>query len=227
MLKKIVCISLIVFFYFSARGAFALTYQPMPGDLVSPEGLPSMVKWMLDSSLSPADWLNQKYDDKNIQEPINIIIVDNLSSSPDQAKKKLIDAVQSSGYKIRWGHTSGYQGYIAGALYPQLPEEKDNAFSDEPFEIDNNHGRIFGPCFAGGGYYFIGAFSREIATLNKQRKHQYGSFNRARDDFAGKLDKSRIYKIKRFVNLNNAIVDHPSMTTGDHDGIAVLLIAAK
>jgi len=193
-------------------------------DLITPAGLPQLGKWMLKADNSPANWLNQKNRGKMLREPINIIIIDPAAESAAEAEKDLIESCRQAGYKIRWGHSSGYHGYIAGAAYAQLPKEKDKAFSDGPFEIDNNHGRIFGPCFYQGKYYFAGAFSREIIVLNKNPIHQYGSFNRARDDFAARMDEKTKFKIKAFVTLDNAVIDNPILTTGDHDGIAVLLV---
>ncbi|MDD5069037.1 MAG: hypothetical protein PHN89_05595, partial [Candidatus Pacebacteria bacterium] len=45
--------------------------------------------------------------------------------------------------------------------YPQLPPERHHAFSNEIAEIDNNHGRIFGPYRYREKYVYVAAFSRE------------------------------------------------------------------
>jgi len=39
------------------------------------------------------------------------------------------------------------------------------------------------------------------------------------------LDAKTPYKVKAFVPLDNALVANPEITTGDHDGIAVLVEA--
>jgi hypothetical protein len=53
--------------------------------------------------------------------------------------------------------------------------------------------------------------------------HRYASFNRARDDFARDLVARAGYRAAGNVPLGNAIADDPQVTTGDHDGLAVVL----
>jgi hypothetical protein len=184
-------------------------------------GLPSIGKWMFDSTGMPSSWLGKKLDGKAIIEPINIIIIDSVSGSVDEAKQNLISAFDKAGYKDRWGHSSGYKGLIAGSNYPQLPAKYFHAFSSHPLEFDNNHGRIFGPHFAGGVYYFIGALSRESGYF-----HNYVSFTQARDDLAAALDSKTLYKLLKKENLNNSAVSD-NLTTGDHDGNAILISVLK
>lgn len=93
--------------------------------------------------------------------------------------------------------------------------------------INNDHGRIFGPYLHEGAYLFVGAFSREKVTPLSKIKHEFVSFNQARDDFAGNMDKRTKYRISGYVNLSNVIVDDAKITTGDHDGIAVSIVAQK
>ena len=57
--------------------------------------------------------------------------------------------------------------------------------------------------------------------------HRYGSFKEARDDFARQLDAKTGFKLLGRVSLDNAIADDPDITTGDHDGRAVLLRAGQ
>jgi hypothetical protein len=47
----------------------------------------------------------------------------------------------------------------------------------------------------------------------------------ARDDFTQNLDRQTAYKLSAFVNMDNAIIKDRYVTTGDHDGIAVLVEA--
>ncbi len=187
----------------------------------APNYLPEIGKWMVDSTGKPSSWLGKKLDGKTIREPINIIIIDSVSKSVDEAKQNLISAFDKAGYKDRWGHSSGYKGLIAGIYFNQIPDEYFHAFSTRPFEFDNNHGRIFGPCPAGGIYYFAGALSRESGY-----SHNYISFTRARDDLAASLNSNTAYKIIGKVELNNSIVSD-SLTTGDHDGNAVLISVSR
>jgi hypothetical protein len=195
-------------------------------DVATPEGLPVICKWMLTAKGVPSDWLGEIYRGKNLREPINVIIIDEGASSVDDAKTRLLAAAARAGYPVRFGHSAGYQGFIGGQLHPQLPQGRDDAFSNDLFEVSNNHGRIFGPYLSGQAYLFTGAFSREEVDLIRDPPHQYGSFNRARDDFTQRLDSSTAYKVSGFVNLNNALIDDPKFTTGDHDGMAVLVRAS-
>ncbi len=196
-----------------------------PEDTVQPLGLPLLGKWMIDPDGTPAHWLGEIYQGKRLREPINIIIVDAAARSPDDAKARLMKAAEAAGYPSRTGHSGGYQGYIGGMLHPQLPSEKDHAFSNGPFELSNNHGRVFGPFQFQGTYIFTGALSREKVDVLTSPMHQYESFNVARDDFTKSMDQATPYKLSRFVNMQSAIIGDPQTTTGDRDGVAALLKA--
>jgi hypothetical protein len=196
-------------------------------DVVKPHGLPEIGKWMIDRDGTVAHWLGEIYEGKHLHEPINVILVDAGAASADHARQRLVEATTAAGYPIRFGHSAGYRGYIAGELYAQLPAGRDDAFSNRVFELSNNHGRIFGPHLMSGAYVFIGAFSREAVDLLRWPGHRYASFNQARDDFARDLDRQTLFKSAGFVVLENAIVGDPNVTTGDHDGRAVLLRASS
>jgi hypothetical protein len=214
----VVCVALTGGMTFEARP------QQRPDiDVATPEGLPAIGRWMLTAQSVPSDWLGEIYEGRNLREPINVIIVDQGASSADDAKARLLAAAARAGYPIRFGHSTGYQGFIGGQLYAQLPQGRDDAFSNDIFEVSNNHGRIFGPHQFGQGYLFAGAFSREEIDPIRDPPHSYGSFNRARDDFTQRLDRSTDFKVSRFVDLGNALIGDPKLTTGDHDGIAVVV----
>jgi hypothetical protein len=214
----VVCVTLTGGMTFEARP------QQRPDiDVATPEGLPAIGKWMLTAQSVPSDWLGEIYEGRNLREPINVIILDQGASSADDAKARLLAAAARAGYPIRFGHSTGYQGFIGGQLYAQLPQGRDDAFSNDIFEVSNNHGRIFGPHQFGQGYLFAGAFSREEIDPLRDPPHSYGSFNRARDDFTQRLDRSTDFKVSRFVDLGNALIGDPKLTTGDHDGIAVVV----
>ncbi|MFL5193792.1 MAG: hypothetical protein ACJ8CG_12310 [Microvirga sp.] len=214
----VVCVALTGGMTFEARP------QQRPDiDVATPEGLPAIGRWMLTAQSVPSDWLGEIYEGRNLREPINVIIVDQGASSADDAKARLLAAAARAGYPIRFGHSTGYQGLIGGQLYAQLPQGRDDAFSNDIFEVSNNHGRIFGPHQFGQGYLFAGAFSREEIDPLRDPPHSYGSFNRARDDFTQRLDRSTDFKVSRFVDLGNALIGDPKLTTGDHDGIAVVV----
>jgi len=180
---------------------------------------------MLDHSGSPAHWLGEIYQGKKLREPINVVIVDTQATSVDDAKERFVEASARAGYTIRMGHSSGYRALIAGEPHDQLPTGWDDAFSNHLFEVTNNHGRMFGPFQHGRSYILIGAFSREAVSLLHWPEHRYASFKIARDEYAASLDRQTEFKLTGHLNMNNAIIDDPYVTTGDHDGKAVILFA--
>jgi hypothetical protein len=180
---------------------------------------------MIDGSGSPAHWLGEIYQGKAIREPINLVLVDAVSTNADAATRRVVEASARAGYPIRMGHSSGYRASIGGQLYGQIPAGWDEAFSNHPFEGVNNHGRMFGPFQQERTYLFVGAFSREQVSLLHWPGHRYASFNKARDEFALRMDQETDFKIVGHISMQNAINDEPSVTTGDHDGRAVLLCA--
>lgn len=192
-------------------------------EIATPPGLPAIGKWMIGKDGSIAHWLGERVDGKELHEPINIVLIDASSSSADEAHKALVAAATAAGYPVRFGHSTGYRGYVGGALYRQLPQGRDDAFSNRIFEETNNHGRIFGPHASDRGYVFIGAFSREAVNFLRDPPHRYASFNQARDGFARALAAHSRYRQSGTVPLDNAISDNPQVTTGDHDGLAVVL----
>jgi hypothetical protein len=202
------------------------SWQPPPDTIAHPQGLPQIGKWMLNAQYKPAHWLGELYRGKNLQEPINIVIVDTVAQSADQAREHLLQNFKAVGYLVRKKHSTGYRGYIDGVIYEQLPDGEEEAFSNEPSETRNNHGRVFGPHHYRGMWLFIGAFSRESVDPLDKVRHRYVSFNQARDDLSQRLDMKTNYKIKAFLELDNALIGDPTFTSGDHDGIAVLVITS-
>jgi len=194
-----------------------------PADIATPPDLPSIGKWMIARDGSVAHWLGELVDGKKLHEPINVILIDASSSSPDQARTNLVAAAKKAGYPVRFGHSTGYRGFVGGSLYSQLPQGRDDAFSNRIFEETNNHGRIFGPHAYDGGFIFVGAFSRESVNFLHDPPHRYASFKDARDNFAAELVARSGYRNIGMAPLDNAISDNPDITTGDHDGLAVVL----
>jgi hypothetical protein len=194
--------------------------------VANPPGLPAIGRWMIAHDGSIAHWLGVVVDGKHLHEPVNVILIDEGATSADHAKQRLVAASAAAGFPVRIGHSTGYHGFIGGVLYGQLPHGRDDAFSNRVFEESNNHGRVFGPHGFDGGYLFIAAFSRERVNLLEWPAHRYESFNAARDAFAGGLDENTDFKASGFVPLDNAVND-AQVTTGDHDGRAVLLRAPK
>ena len=202
------------------------SFQLPASDLVRLPDL-SLGRWMIAPDLAPAHWIGEVDGGKRFREPINVIIEDRVSAAPEEARSRLMAACAAAGFPARVGHSSGYKGWMDGRLYEQLPEKKDHAFSDEPFELGNNHGRVFGPLAKGGAHYFIASFSREKVAPVSKIKHRYSSFNQARDRFSAGLDRGGAYRIAAFESLGNAIIGDPALTTGDHDGVAARLVAEK
>lgn len=203
------------------------SWQPAAEAVADPHGLPRIGKWMFNAQYEPAHWLGELYRGKALREPINIIIVDAVAQSAADARNRLLRNCAAAGYPVREGHSTGYRGYIEGVVYEQLPDSRNEALSNEPFERPNNHGRMFGPHPYRGAWLFIGAFSRERADLLEKVRHRYVSFNQARDDLAQRLDMKTDFKIKAFIDLDNVLIGDPGLTNGDHDGIAVLLTASE
>ncbi len=202
-------------------------YEPAPADLVTVDDWPPIGKWMINKHMQPAAWLGARMKGKALREPINVVLVDAAAGSAEEAVARLEKACAAAGYKIREGHSAGYRGYVGGVLFHQLPGKAGHAFSNEPFELHNNHGRIFGPFPLKDGWIFIAALSRERFDPLTKTEHVYVSFNQARDDFARKLDEVTGYKIVRDVDLGNALADDAAACTGDHDGKAVVLRAER
>jgi hypothetical protein len=213
----------------SGEGPSSVTpsWQPAAEAVAHPHGLPQIGKWMFGSQYEPAHWLGELHRGKPLREPINIIILDAVAQSAEDARSRLLHSCAAAGYPVREGHSTGYRGYIDGVVYEQLPDGKNAALSNEPFERHNNHGRMFGPHPYQGAWLFIGAFSRERVDLLEKVRHRFVSFNQARDDLAQRLDMKTDFKIKAFIDLDNALIGDPGFTNGDHDGIAVLLTASE
>ncbi|BAT59029.1 hypothetical protein GJW-30_1_01558 [Variibacter gotjawalensis] len=209
--------------------AFPLAAQELPtaADVVHPPGLPAIGKWMIDRDGTIAHWLGQLDGRLKLREPINVIFVDGAAKTPDDARRRLIAASTAAGYPVRFGHSAGYRALIGSDRYPQLPSGRDDAFSNGIFELSNNHGRIFGPHPFDGGFVSIAAFSRESIDLIRWPMHAYASFLRAREDYADRLDRLTAFKRSGYAELGNALRGDPGVTTGDHDGRAVILKAER
>lgn len=203
--------------------AGAEDFRASPQDVARPPGLPPIGKWMIAPDLQPAHWLGEIYENKKLREPINVVIVDAYSRTPQEARAALLQAATQSGFPSREGHSGGYWGWIGDRLHPQFPDTPAHAFSDEPYELNNNHGRFFGPYRHEDAFIFVGAVSREKAAPLSMPRHQYVSFNRGRDTFAEAMDLHSAFHRMAFVSLDNAMIDRPDLGTGDHDGMAAVL----
>jgi hypothetical protein len=193
-------------------------------DLAIIKGFPAIGKWLYQDDLQKAHWLGLKWEGKNLIEPINVIFVDSVSKNMAESIDQLYKNLKKAGYSDKAHHSSGYIGYLGDRFYPQLPRERHHAFSNEPAELNNNHGRIFGPCRHDGKYIYTAAFSREKIDPVSKIMHHFGSFDRARDELSQKLHKKSAFRIAGFVGMDNAIFNDQEYTTADHDGMAVILV---
>lgn len=203
--------------------AWGLPAAAAGAETVTPAGMPALGKWLLQADGAPANWLGQPYDGKEMREPINIIIIDRASTTAEEATARLTAACERAGYPSRTGHSGRYRAYVGDGLYRQLPAAAFHAFANAFFGFDNNHGRIFGPYRAADGFYFTGAFSREVIDIFARVKHRYGSFTTARDNFAGRLAQAGGYRSAGKAAMENALPAEDGVTTGDHDGLARVL----
>lgn len=178
-------------------------------------------KWLLKNDYKVASWLGYAYKNKTLQEPINLIILDGSSKTPEQAVDMLLINMDVAGYPMRFGHSGGYNAFIGNGIFAQLPNGSCCTFSDGFFLLTNNHGRIFGPYKVGDLYVFVAAFSREgVSALPPF--HTYQSFMQARDDVAIKLNKKTDFGIVDIFNIKN-MIDDEKTSVGDHDGTVVVL----
>lgn len=196
-------------------------------DIVRIEGGEQLGKWMLAENKEVANWLGQTYQGKKLQEPINIIIIDEVAKSSTEAVTYLQDSCEKAEYLSRDGHSSDYMGDIGGRLYSQIPAEKNHAFSTAPYILPNNHGRFFGPHRYNSKYYFIGAFSREGINIFSKIKHTYISFEAAKEDFVARMNERTDYKVLGKYDMRNAIRNHEAFTTGDHNGTGIVLVRRR
>ena len=199
----------------------------LPTEKASPPSLPDIGLWMLAADGNVADWLEGPYQGKMLLEPINVIIVDAFATSSEEAAARLLAACGKAGFPQREGHSGGYSAMIGDAVLSQFPAGADDCFSDALFTFSNNHGRIFGPVEWKGTFVFTGAFSRESVDVVTKVKHLFQSFDRARDAFTQKMASKSEYQVSAFVPLGNAIIGDDALTTGDHDGVALLLRATR
>ena len=182
---------------------------PQPGDVAStPYG--DIGKWMLKSGGQVANWGGQLNNGQPIYEPINVIIIDDASTSREESITKLNRAMKVAGFPARTPHSGGYKALIDGATHGQQPTGFLQAFASSGTPTD--HGRMFGPADSSAGYVWTGAFSTQNAS------HRYVSFVMARDDLASQLVASGVATSLESIDMGNAGI------TGDHDGYAVVLV---
>ncbi|CAM4424680.1 hypothetical protein [Deinococcus marmoris] len=203
------------------------SFRAAPGDVVQKiDGVGDLGRWMITKNLENATWLGEKVGGRTLREPINVVMIDSIARSPEDATRRMLDAMNKAGYGPKNMHSDGYYGYLNGELKPQFPQGKGLAFSDGPWYDSNNHGRVFGPFEMSGKTVFIASFSREDFRWLPRPGHPYNSFQVAREDLSKQLAARTVYQPQGFIDLDSAL-DTPTETTGDHDGRALLLVAQE
>lgn len=197
--------------------------DPSPTDSVStPYG--ELGQWMIQSNGQVADWLGQKNLGKTMYEPINVVLVDKISTTPQEAVARLNKEFAAAGFPAQGVHSTGYQGLVDGRLYGEQPTGSGEAYSDGFYLLPNDHGRVFGPAPAmGGGYVWTAALSREQLGFNGSviPTHVYASFDVARDNLRAALLDHGATDLGT-IPMGN-VRDTATATTGDHDGNAVVV----
>ena len=201
------------------------TPVPSPTDQTATE-FGDIGKWMLDRGGAIADYGGRPYEGKTVLEAVNVVIVDPTSRNALQATWRLNAAMRRAGFPPRMIHSTGFRGLIDDRRYRQQPGGLLVGYSDDFFLRTNNHGRIFGPdpLETASGYVWSGSFSTEkLVFQGILPRHDYVSSNTARAALAARLVASGRAHLGDVVSLDNSY-NSETMTTGDHDGSAVVIV---
>jgi hypothetical protein len=196
---------------------------PSPGDVI-PTPYGGIGKWLLQPDGQISDFGGQQLGGKTLLEPVNVIIIDPTSTTPEQAAAKLNANLSQAGFPAQPVHTTGFQGIIDGVTFGQQPTGILEAFADNFFLLPEDHARVFGPAPAqdGTGYVWTVAASREqVGLYGLLLTHTYVSFDAARDELANRLVLNGATLVGE-VPLGNSY-DDGTTTTGDHDGYALVV----
>ena len=194
-----------------------------------------------------ADWLDRTYarlENKDMLEPVNVLWLDFVSGRTSQARDRVSEFLDQSGFFTETFHSFPYFGYYRDAsageswkkqwgptLIPGVGAS-DRTWVDADWPRKNNHGRIFPsaafPSQSGTTVYVTaGSFSRESKCeqdfcLLGEKGHDYISFNVARD----RLEHSGQWIESAGLRLGNEYPPHTPLgfTTGDHNGIRVFAL---
>jgi hypothetical protein len=181
-------------------------------------------KWLLEPDGQISDFGGQLFNGKKLLEPVNVIILDPTSSTPEEAAAKLNAKLGQAGFPAQPLHSTGFQSIINGVTFGQQPTGILQAFADNFFLLPEDHARAFGPAPAqdGAGYVWTVAASREqVGLYGLLLTHTYVSFDAARDELANRLVYSGATLVG-VVPLENAYTDGTT-STGDHDGYALVV----
>lgn len=195
---------------------------PTPADAAeTPYG--QIGKWMINSDGRIANWIGRPLQGRTLYEPVNVVLVDRSSTSEVQARDNLIATLGKAGFPNYLAHSStGYSGILGDSVYGQYPNGLMQVFSNGPFYVTNDHGRVFGPSPTalpdGSGYLWSMSISRETGYLDGRPRHEYATFEGAEADLAQGLRGAGVVQLPS-INLDN-VYNTPTITTGDNDGNA-------
>ncbi|SHU90302.1 Uncharacterised protein [Mycobacteroides abscessus subsp. abscessus] len=195
---------------------------PTPADAAeTPYG--QIGKWMINSDGRIANWIGRPLQGRTLYEPVNVVLVDRSSTSEVQARDNLIATLGKAGFPNYLAHSStGYSGTLGDSVYGQYPNGLMQVFSNGPFYVTNDHGRVFGPSPTalpdGSGYLWSMSISRETGYLDGRPRHEYATFEGAEADLAQGLRGAGVVQLPS-INLDN-VYNTPTITTGDNDGNA-------
>jgi hypothetical protein len=166
---------------------------------------------------SIANWIGVQNEGKFILEPINVVWVDYVSKSKQEAEEKVITFLINNNFLHRSGSSIGY-----AAVFEQnyWIEQYRETWSDKlnPNTI-NNHGRVFlgfETKTNEGNRAFVstGAFSVE------DEKHLFLSF----DDALKQFNETEIWKIySEYLSVNNVVKNY-WFSTFDHRKIKTFIL---
>jgi len=167
--------------------------------------------------------------DFELYEAINVLWIDYIATSHEEAKLHIKLFLENSGFSTRGFSSSGYHTFIDDKEVVQYP--LDDPWSDHknPF-VENNHGRVFisGNINTGNHqqvYYSSGSFSRETSM-----DHYFISFNQSRDKLTlsanwveeGKVVLKNVYNKCKELKIRKEM--GYAYSTIDHDGSRVFVL---
>lgn len=192
--------------------ALTPTFREQPGDVfpsleeVGPFGL-----WLLNADRTRAAYAPTASRAQAVRRPMNVVLVDKFSTSPEAATTHVTAALGAAGYTAQPGQGGPYQAFVAGEFRPAFPQVYARA---------GQRLHLFGPWKTAGGFVFAAA----VATENAGGAFQ--DFMVAREALADALNGKTAFRKKGYVDLLGK-VETPTETTADHDGCAVVLVARE
>lgn len=164
-----------------------------------------------------SNWLNTRYLNRVLLEPINVLWLDFRAQNKAEAINNIVEFLKLNNFLIRKYSSTGYYGFFENNIWiPQYPETWSDKL--DPRTI-NNHGRVFSahqiksklnnPVFISSA-----AFSIESET------HAFISFDNALKQF-NEVNKWRVFKNN--FKVGN-IIQTKIYSTSDHNGLKIFIL---